>query len=65
MTIYNLTVAASKYRDLEAELADAAAHAIHGGIVLARVARVENEVCFRQLCLTAKLRVRVEIDPES
>jgi hypothetical protein len=43
VAIYYLAVAASKYRDLEAELADAAAHAIHGGVVLARVARVENQ----------------------
>ena len=43
MTIYDLTVAAGEYRDLEPELADRRAHAIHDRIVLARVANVENE----------------------
>jgi hypothetical protein len=43
VTIDDLTVATGEYRDLEAELADAAAHAIHGRVVLARVAGVENK----------------------
>ena len=43
MTIDYLAVAAGKYRNFESELADAAAHAIHGGVVLARVARILDE----------------------
>jgi hypothetical protein len=43
MAIDDFAVAAGEYRDLESELADAAAHAIHSGIVLAGVAGVENE----------------------
>jgi hypothetical protein len=31
------------HRDLESELADAAAHAIHRGVVLARIAGLEDQ----------------------
>jgi hypothetical protein len=47
MPIYHLAVAARKYRDLEAELADAAAHAIHDAVVLAGIASVENQAVNR------------------
>ena len=43
MAIDHFTIAAGEHRNLEAELADAAAHAIDDCIVLARVACVENE----------------------
>ena len=43
MAIHHFAVAAREHGNLEAELADAAAHAIHGGVVLARVAGVEDE----------------------
>ena len=43
MAVHHLAVAAGEHRDLEAELADAAAHAIHGGIVLAGIAGVEDQ----------------------
>ena len=43
MAIHNFTVASRKDGDLEAELAAAAAHAIDNGVVLARVACVENQ----------------------
>ena len=42
MTIDDFAVAAGQHRDLEAELPDAAAHAIHGSVVLAWVARIEH-----------------------
>jgi hypothetical protein len=44
VSVDDFTVAAGKHRDFEAELADAAAHAIDGGIVLAGVPGVEDEL---------------------
>ena len=43
VAIDDLAVAAREHRDLEAELANAAAHAIDRGVVLAGVASVEDE----------------------
>jgi hypothetical protein len=43
MTVDDFAVAAGAFRDFEAKLPDAAAHAIHGRVVFARVARIENE----------------------
>ena len=43
MPVDHFTIAAGEHRDLEAELADAAAHAVHGRIVLPRVACVEDQ----------------------
>jgi hypothetical protein len=43
MAVHYLAVAASEHRDLEAELTDAAAHAIDHSIVLAGIASVEDE----------------------
>jgi hypothetical protein len=43
VVIHHLTVAASEHRDLEAELADAALHAIDDGVVLAGIAGVPDE----------------------
>jgi hypothetical protein len=43
VAVHDGSVAAREHRDLEAEFADAAAHAIHGGVVLAWVAGVENK----------------------
>jgi len=43
VSIHDSPVAAGEHGDLEAELADAAAHAIDGGIVFPRVARVKDE----------------------
>ena len=43
MTIHHLAVAAGQHGDFEAELANAAAHAIHRGVVLARIAGVEDQ----------------------
>jgi len=40
VAIHHFTVAASEHWDLEAKLADTAAHAIHGSIVLAWISRV-------------------------
>ena len=47
VAVDHLAVAAGQHRNLEAEFADAAAHAIHGGVVLARVAGVEDEAVDR------------------
>ncbi len=43
MPVDHFAVAAGQHRDLEAELPDARAHAVHDRIVLSRVARVEDE----------------------
>jgi hypothetical protein len=43
MTVDHLAVAAGQDWNLEAEFADAAAHPVHGGIVLPRVADVEDQ----------------------
>ena len=43
VAVHDFPVAARENRDLEAELADAGTHAIHRGIVLARVAGVEDQ----------------------
>ena len=43
MAIHNFAVAANEARNLEAELADRGAHAIHGGVVFARIARILDE----------------------
>jgi hypothetical protein len=43
VAINDFSVAAGEHRNLEAELTDAAAHAIDGGVILPRVARVEDE----------------------
>jgi hypothetical protein len=43
MPVYNLSIAACEYRDLESELPNARAHAIDGGIVLAGIAGVEDQ----------------------
>ncbi len=40
MAIHDIAVASGEHGNLEAELADATAHPIHSGIVLARVAGV-------------------------
>jgi hypothetical protein len=42
MAIDDFAVAASQDWNLEAELADAAAHAINCGVIFSRVARVED-----------------------
>jgi hypothetical protein len=42
VTIDDLAVASGEHRDFEAKFPDATAHPIHGRIVLARVAGVEN-----------------------
>src|ERR1039458_752397 len=47
VAIYDGSVAAGEHWHLEAELADRGAHPIHCGIVLARVANVENEALYR------------------
>ena len=49
MAVDDLAVAARQHRDLEAELADAAAHAIHRGVVLAGIAGVEDQLVDRPL----------------
>jgi hypothetical protein len=46
MAVHDLAVAAGEYWDLETKLADRRAHAIHDRVVLARVARVENEFIY-------------------
>src|ERR1041385_8212097 len=43
MAVHHGSVATSKHRDLETELSDTAAHAIHGRVVLAWVARIEDQ----------------------
>ncbi len=43
VTVHHLAVAARQHRNLEAELADAAAHAIDRGVVLAGIACVEDQ----------------------
>jgi hypothetical protein len=43
VAIHDLAVAAGEHRNLETELADAGAHAVNGGIVLSRVAGVEDQ----------------------
>ena len=45
--IYHLAVAACQHGNLEAEFADAAAHAIHDGVVLAGITSVEDEAVNR------------------
>jgi hypothetical protein len=47
--IDHLSVTASEHRDFEAELPDAAAHAINGSVVLSGIARVEDQVFDRPL----------------
>ena len=47
VAIDDFAVAARQHGNLEAELADAAAHAIDGGVVLAGIAGVENELIDR------------------
>ena len=47
MAIDHLAVAAGQHRDLEAELPDAAAHAIDRGVVLAGIACVEDQLVDR------------------
>jgi hypothetical protein len=42
MAVHHFAVAAGEHRDLETELADAAAHAIHYGVVLPGVACVQD-----------------------
>jgi len=46
VAVYHLAIATSEYRNLEAELADAAAHAIHDGVVLARIAGIEDQAVY-------------------
>jgi hypothetical protein len=43
MAVDHLAVAAGQHGTLEAEFPEAAAHAIHGGVILARVAGIEDE----------------------
>jgi hypothetical protein len=43
MPIHDLAVAARQNRNFEAELADRGAHAIHGDVVLAGIAGVQNK----------------------
>jgi hypothetical protein len=43
MAVNYLAVAASQHGDFEAEFPDAAAHAIHGGVVLSRIANIEDQ----------------------
>jgi hypothetical protein len=47
MTVDHLAIAACKDWHFEAELADAAAHSIHCGVVFPRVASVQNELVNR------------------
>ena len=49
VAVDDLAVAAREHRDLESELADAAAHAIHRGVVLSGIARVKNKLVDRPL----------------
>jgi hypothetical protein len=46
MTVDDFAVTAGQDGNLETKFPDAAAHAIHGSIVLARVAGVENEFVY-------------------
>src|SRR3954463_13184300 len=43
MAVHPLPVATGQHRNFEAEFPDAAAHAIHGGVILAGVAGVEDQ----------------------
>jgi hypothetical protein len=43
MAVDHFAVAAGQHGTLEAEFPEAAAHAIHGGVILARVAGIEDE----------------------
>jgi hypothetical protein len=43
VAVHHLAVAAGQHRDLEAELSNAAAHAIDGCVVLARVPGVQDQ----------------------
>jgi hypothetical protein len=61
MTVYDLTVAAGEDRDLEAKIADATAHAIHDRVVLAWVARVENELVNWPVFDALRHRVLLEV----
>ena len=47
VAVHDLAVAACQHGDLEAELANAAAHAIHRGVVLAGIACVEDQLVDR------------------
>ena len=47
MTVDHFAVAADQTRDFEPKLSDTAAHAIHGGIVLPRVASVKDQLVNR------------------
>jgi hypothetical protein len=44
MAVHGFPIAASEHRDLEAELTNAAAHAIDRSVVLAGIASVEDEL---------------------
>jgi hypothetical protein len=44
MAIHYFSIAAREDRDFETEFTDAGAHAIHGGVVLARIAGVEDQL---------------------
>jgi hypothetical protein len=55
MAVDDFPVAPGEHRDFEAELANAAAHAIHRGVVLAGIASVEDEL-FDGPLLNARLR---------
>src|SRR5215468_3606651 len=63
VTINDLTIRASQHRDLETELTDAAAHAIDGGVVLARVADVENELVDGPVLHPMRCRLRNHSSP--
>ena len=43
MAVHDLAVAASEHRNLEAELADAAAHGIDHGVIFSGITGVEDE----------------------
>jgi hypothetical protein len=49
VAIDDFAVAAREHRNLESELANAAAHPIHNGVVPARIACVEDELVDRPL----------------
>src|ERR1035438_2787417 len=49
MPVDHVAIAAGQYRDLEAEFADAAAHAINDSIILAGIAGVENQLVNRPI----------------
>ena len=63
VAVDDFAVAAGEHRDLEAELADAAAHAIDGGVVLARIAGVEDELVDRPLLNARRCRLRNHSTP--